>query len=429
VGPMGTPVGGPVAVDQVVRFEIDILNDGGLTIDPLVLRDDYDFDCLRSRRAEVEPDAHGGSAGFLQWNNLGALAPGENRTLWVEFTPVAACDETTNRATVSTGGIAFSGETTLTIRDSIGRASGFVFHDEAGSGDYHHGLEGVEGARVRTEGAAYIAGASGPAAYVTSEGLIYTTNTSCWYSFNLLEPGTYQIDSQPPEGSWWTPTGSSSCDAEISTTWDEATCHFGYWWGLDWPPAAAGLGDADVATAAPATEQMTFTPLQDTCIVEWEPWNHGAEVHLRVRQPGLASMLLQFDMTGLPEGAVVQWAKLRLYTPFASNSNRLYLTAYLLDRSWAEGEATWLEAAAGQPWDEPGAAGDHGPAVGWGWVEAPGFVEIDLDVGTLMGWLGDDGFLVRGEGSWNREMEGWFFSREWPNAELQPQLIAGYTVP
>ena len=94
---------------------------------------------------------------------------------------------------------------------------------------------------------------------------------------------------------------------------------------------------------------------------------------------------------------------------------------------WAEDKVTWLQAEDSLPWDEPGAAGDHGDPVGWAWMDAPGWVEFDLYADLLME---DYGFLVRGEGSENREVEYAFFSRENDvNTELSPQLVVGYNGP
>jgi len=257
--------------------------------------------------------------------------------------------------------------------------------------------------------------------HVSGNGLSYTTGTSGWYSFNLLEPGTYHVDASAPSDSWWTPTGAEACDATVGNNWDRAFCHFGYWWGLDGPP----VQNADV----PAYE-VTLSPVQDAIISAWMPSNHGADEHLRVRQPGVASALLQFDLSGLPAGAEVMWGRLRLYGPSGSNENRLYMTAYPLERAWSEEQVTWLEAAAGIGWDEPGATNDHGDPVGWGWIETPGWVQLDLDTSLLAGWLADPasnhGLLVRGEGTENREVAFWFFSREGTNPAAQPRMIVGY---
>jgi len=105
----------------------------------------------------------------------------------------------------------------------------------------------------------------------------YDTNTSGWYSFNLLDPGTYHVEASAPGGSWWTPTTAEECDATVVNNWDQVFCHFGYWWGLDGPA---------VAVAGVAEYEVTLTPTQDSTISEWDQGNHGADEHLRVRQPG-----------------------------------------------------------------------------------------------------------------------------------------------
>jgi len=402
------PVGGLVGLGQEVRYLITIQNSGGLTVDPLLLRDEYDPWCLKSRKAEVPPDVHGGSAGFLQWNNLGPLAPGATVTLWVEFTASHACDPAANKAIVQTGGLTFQDEVTLRILESIAFIGGRLFHDEIGDGVHLPAYRGVEGGQASTDG------------------LVYTTNTSGWYSFNLLDPGTYQVTAAPPAGSWWTPTTAETCAATIVNTWDQVFCHFGYWWGLDGPPLDGLV----------AQQQATLTPVQDTTISGPEPGNHGGEQTLWVRQPGLSSTLVQFDLSGLPAGAEIVWAKLRLYAFTASNpNNRLYVTAYPLSKLWTEGGATWSEAAAGLPWAEAGAtgAGDHTAPVGWAWTNTPGWVVFDLDPAVAAGWLADggsnQGLLVRGEGGINRKVAYWFLSREHGNAAAHPRLVVGYNLP
>ena len=147
-----------------------------------------------------------------------------------------------------------------------------------------------------------------------------------------------------------------------------------------------------------------------------------------MRQPGAASAAVQFDLSQLPAGAAIVSARLRLYSPFASNNtNRLYMTAYPLDKGWAESEATWLNADAVTPWNGPGAALDHGSPVGWGWIGAPGWVEFEIDPARLLDVA--NGILIRGEGSENRKVAYSFFSREYGNPAVRPQLVVTYDVP
>ena len=432
VWPVGAPEGGPAAVDQILRFDIEIFNDGGLTIDPLTLQDTYPWDCMRSRRAYDEngdplpPDVHGGMAGFLQWNDLGALAPGETKRLSLEFTAAAACPLATNTATVTTGGLTFEDYASLRILDTIARVAGRAYHDDNSSGGLDTPCSGTDvdpaGCEPGLEGAQALL--TIPAARSLSGAatdLIHTTNTSGWFSFNLVDPGNYHVSVAPPAGSWWTPTTAEECWVTVVTKWDELHCNVGYLWGSEWdaPPSAM---------SAVAVDRMTLTPLQDTTLSAWAMGNHGAENYLEVRQPGVTSAAVQFDLSQLPAGAVIISARLRLYSPFASNyTNRLYMTAYPLDKAWGEGEATWLLADAATPWNGSGAVLDHGDPLGWGWLGAPGWVEFEIDPARLL----DNayGFLIRGEGTWNREVAYSFFSREYGNPGVRPRLIVEYSAP
>jgi len=65
--------------------------------------------------------------------------------------------------------------------------------------------------------------------------------------------------------------------------------------------------------------------------------------------------------------------------------------------------------------------------VGWAWIGAPGWVEFDLDINELL--ANDYGYLLQGEGSENRQVSYWFFSREYVNADAHPQLVVGYNLP
>ena len=171
-----------------------------------------------------------------------------------------------------------------------------------------------------------------------------------------------------------------------------------------------------------------MTPVQDTTLSGWEPGNHGGEHYIEVRQPGGASAVMQFDLSQLPAGATIVSARLRLYAPPASNwTNRLYMTAYGLETPWVEGEATWANASAAVPWIGAGAVLDHGDPVGWGWVGEQAWVEFDIDPATPLD--NTYGFLIRGEGTWSREVAYSFFSREYINAGVGPQLIVEYEVP
>jgi hypothetical protein len=418
------PVAGVAAAGQTLRFQISAANEGNGTADTLSLRDDYDSLCLWYQRAQVPPDAIDHDAGVLRWDDLGSLAPGEAHSLWVEFQAAYGCGQTTNTATVEVDELVFQDSYTVRVLPTTARVGGFAYHDDDGDGLLDQAC--VDGDVFPAGCEPGLEMASSQITLPSGEALTTWTNTSGWYSFNLLETGSYPVSVAPPANSWWTPTTVVGCDALVANGWDEIHCHVGYWWGLDWPQTDGWAAQEWAAEDdAPAPEVQTLAPAQDAAISEWEPGNHGAAEHLRVRQPGVASTLVQFDLSTLPAGVQIDRARLRLYSTFGSNAtNRLYMTAYPLDKGWAEAEATWTQAAAGLSWDGAGATADHGDPVGWAWMEKPGWVEFDLDPARLL--EGENGWLIRGEGSRSRQVTYWFLSREYENPALQPQLLVSY---
>ena len=78
---------------------------------------------------------------------------------------------------------------------------------------------------------------------------------------------------------------------------------------------------------------MFLTPVQDAFISEWFPENHGSEVYLQVRQPEMVSSLVQYDVSGLPEGVEVVSAKLRLRTLQSAAAKREARDQLLLRRA------------------------------------------------------------------------------------------------
>jgi hypothetical protein len=95
----------------------------------------------------------------------------------------------------------------------------------------------------------------------------------------------------------------------------------------------------------------------DTYINEWRPTdNYGYLETLNIRTGGVESPLIRFDISeALPEKADVSLSYLGIYTV----SYRYAMTAkiYRLLRDWVDSQATWQQAANGQPWEVAGAKG------------------------------------------------------------------------
>ena len=71
------------------------------------------------------------------------------------------------------------------------------------------------------------------------------------------------------------------------------------------------------------------------------------------------SPLLRFDLSALPAGATVRFAVLNLRVITGTGTSEVPVPVELrtLNRAWREDQATWQQAAAGQPWAKPGAEG------------------------------------------------------------------------
>ena len=349
----------------------------------------------------------------VPWSSWGANMPG----IWVKRTAdlTRFVGQPIQIAfffdTVDVGNNGFRGWFIDDVRVVSGpRIGGFVYHDVDGNGVRGSPDEepGVDGAVVE----------------LVETGETYITGTSGWYSFNLLPPGTYTVRllEVPP---WWKGITSEECVVDVWGPGGGRGCDFGLWWGMDTP-----------------LETVALRAVKDADISIWEQErNNGAAAHMRVRQPGMISALVQFDLSTVPADARIVKATLRLYgTGWSNEVHRLYMTAYNLTRDWAEDQVTWEQAADGQPWEAPGAVGeaDHGPPAGWAWVypsSSPPRVQAEFDVTELVKeWLadpaGNHGVLIRGEGSGHHEVEWQFLSRN-SNAvaSAKPHLEINYIAP
>jgi uncharacterized repeat protein (TIGR01451 family) len=95
--------GSPVAVGQVVTFEIVIENSGGITLTNISLTDTYDTTVLDYASASLAPDGTVDD-GELHWSDVtgvGVLGIGEKLTVTVRFTATAAAQNTVNMAVAS----------------------------------------------------------------------------------------------------------------------------------------------------------------------------------------------------------------------------------------------------------------------------------------------------------------------------------------
>ena len=98
---------------------------------------------------------------------------------------------------------------------------------------------------------------------------------------------------------------------------------------------------------------------QDTFINEWSPTsNYDRLDTMRIRTGGIESPLVRLDLNALlPENIRITMAYLGLYTVQDREGASLTARIYRMLRPWTASEATWQQAANGQPWEQPGAKG------------------------------------------------------------------------
>jgi len=174
---------------------------------------------------------------------------------------------------------------------------------------------------------------------------------------------------------------------------------------------------------------------RDTFLDGWAPTTaYGGAPLLRLRSPNVKNGVVRFDLSSVPAQALsngVRGAALSLYSSSRSNANSSEITAYLLNRPWTEAQATWVQAAAGQPWSQGGANGvpgdRSGTAVDSRVLDALN-VRWGLDVSAaVVGWLANpasnNGLLLRGV---DPDVEYAVASRENTAIDQRPRLLIVY---
>nr|MBC7244124.1 DNRLRE domain-containing protein [Chloroflexota bacterium] len=176
----------------------------------------------------------------------------------------------------------------------------------------------------------------------------------------------------------------------------------------------------------------------DTYIYQYQPTaNYAASPELKVNNGGSLLGLLKFNLSGIPQGAIIKQALLTLYLG-NTLSNSLEVSLYPLLVPWVDTEATWNQAAQGVPWAVPGAGAadiDYNPtpaAVAAG-VRASGPYVFNVKT-TVQNWLTgtlpNEGLLIsgpRGGGSGSEHYR--FASSEASDASRRPELRIIYALP
>lgn len=148
-----------------------------------------------------------------------------------------------------------------------------------------------------------------------------------------------------------------------------------------------------------------------------------SELKLKTGSPPMRA-LLSFDLTGrLPQCVIITSATLELTANYyASDPTRpMTVSLYRLRRPWVEDEATWNQAALGDPWGAPGAdaSSDRDFSAVASAVLASTNAKISFEITNLVQqWANDAGenygVLIIGTG--NQTVERRFWSSEYTQA-------------
>ncbi len=216
---------------------------------------------------------------------------------------------------------------------------------------------------------------------------------------------------------------------------------------------SADVSDADSTDASSDAEPDSATPtsilvlgddpgatpgLVDTYIVMARATtDHGACALLVAEGADFPSaMLFGVDLSGLPDGAVIERGALTLWTADRAGSGGAGLRVVPLRQEWQEGRecgpdgaANWIERLPGVPWAAAGAQGDARATEAWfdGPLPAGADTEviIELPGEGFQSWLADPatnfGILVEATTS-----DGWIFVAREGTEGKRPSLRLAY---
>jgi hypothetical protein len=165
----------------------------------------------------------------------------------------------------------------------------------------------------------------------------------------------------------------------------------------------------------------------------WPNSNLGA-VELKVGTQQQLAALIYFDLSGIPNSAIVQSATLGGYAYAREGTNGFGLGLYAVNRAWTEMEATWNRASGLSRWGTPGCnntSNDRAsapsatlPAASTGWYSW----SVRDDVQRMLnqpasnkGWLLRQSSAVAGSLS--------FRSSEFGTVTERPKLVITYSLP
>ena len=137
-------------------------------------------------------------------------------------------------------------------------------------------------------------------------------------------------------------------------------------------------------------------------------------------------ILIKFDLSGLPAGATITSATLRLNLAASSGTGSFNIGLYKIIKSWVESTATWSNFSSGGNYDSTQ------QAVASVALGSTGFKEWTVPVAVVNGWIATPssnyGLALVYESS-TKGPDYQFASKENTTVANRPQLVINYTLP
>jgi len=139
-----------------------------------------------------------------------------------------------------------------------------------------------------------------------------------------------------------------------------------------------------------------YTGCTDTYMYNFEPTtNFGGSADLQLRGSVQKVTLIRFDLSDIPNNAVVTEASLDLRANYYRyGSIPMEVELYRMGRPWVESQATWMAPATGEMWDIAGATGpgdrDPAPFTSFTIDSVDTLYTIDL-TDVVQGWVTNPG--------------------------------------
>ena len=166
--------------------------------------------------------------------------------------------------------------------------------------------------------------------------------------------------------------------------------------------------------------------------------NYGSGIHIYVRSLTNADyrMILKFDFSALPDGAVISAATLSIYYNYTSTDpvGRTYWAYEITQTGWTELGSTWNKYDGTNNWDTAG--GDYTTGNGASIVMPAGYGWVDWNVLALVQHFQSAhakiaNFLIRDniENSSGGQMARFWSNNYTSDLSLRPKLVITYAIP